>query len=241
MPQFEPGQFATLAMPRNAPPISHGDDYPEGDPRWLKLWRRAYSIASSPLEREHLEFYVVMVDEGKLTPKLWHCKGGGRIWLDPRIKGEFTLHGVPDDKNLVMISTGTGLAPYVSMLKTYRRTGRWKRFIILHGARLSDDLGYREELMQIAAEDPSVFYMPTCTREAAGSAWDGQRGRVNVALEDDKLYEHCTGTRLDPADTHVFLCGNPDMLNQCEAILHQRGFVTQTKKQPGNIHLERYW
>ena len=243
VPEFEPGQFATLAMPRNAAPLSHGDDYPEGDPRWLKLWRRAYSIASSPLERDHLEFYVVVVNEGKLTPKIWHAKAGGRLWLDPRIKGEFTLDHVPDpaDKNLLMISTGTGLAPYVSMLKTYRGKRRWNKFIILHGVRLAEDLGYREELMQIAREDPSVIYMPSCTREPEGSPWAGQRGRVNVVLEDDKLFEKCSGVKIDPADMHVFLCGNPDMLNLAEAILHQRGFVTQTKKQPGNIHLERYW
>ena len=96
--------------------------------------------------------------------------------------------------------------------------------------------------MSNATNDAGVSAASFCTREAAGSAWQGQRGRVNVVLEDDKLYEHCTGgVKLDPADTHVFLCGNPDMLNQAEAHLHARGFITQTKKQAGNIHLERYW
>jgi ferredoxin--NADP+ reductase len=241
IPDFVPGQFATIGLPRNAPPIHPGDEYPEGDVRWTKLWRRAYSIASSPLEKRFLEFYVVRVDEGKLTPKLWHGKAGTRLWLDPNIKGEFTMHDTPAGKDLLMISTGTGLAPYLSMLKTFRGTGRWNRFIMMHGVRLAEDLGYRQELEQLAAEDPSFVYAPSCTREPDGSCWAGQRGRVTSILSDDAIYEGCTGTKLDPATTNVFLCGNPDMLNQCEVILTQRGFVTATKKTPGNVHIERYW
>jgi ferredoxin--NADP+ reductase len=241
IPDFVPGQFATLGLPRQAQPIHPEDNYPEGDIRWSKLWRRAYSIASSPLEKRFLEFYVVLVKEGKLTPKLWHSKVGTRLWLDPHIKGEFTLHDIPTGRDLLMISTGTGLAPYLSMLKTYRNTGRWNRYIIMHGVRVAKDLGYRDELMQIAAQDPSVVYVPSCTREPDGSDWAGQRGRVTTVLSDPAAYQKCTGTALDPATTSVFLCGNPDMLNQCEAILHDRGFVTATKKSPGNIHVERYW
>lgn len=237
---FEPGQFATMGLPRNAPPISVGDDYPPDDPRWKKLWRRAYSIASSPKQDDHLEFYVVRVNDGKLTPKLWHMKDGGRLWIDPHIKGEFTLHGVPEGKDLVMVATGTGLAPYISMLKTYRGTNRWRRFVIIHGVRVSQDLGYVEELEQISAEDPTVKFIPSCTREPEGSPWKGMRGRVTQLFEP-AAFEMAVGFPLTAGDCHVFLCGNPDMINQVEATLHGHAFVTQTRKQPGNIHLERYW
>jgi ferredoxin--NADP+ reductase len=240
VPDFEAGQFATLALPRDSKPLDPTDNFPPGDPRWKKLIRRAYSIASSPLEKRWLEFYIVMVNGGKLTPRIWAAKDSGRIWLDPRIKGEFTMHPVPAGKDIVTVSTGTGLAPFISMLKTYRGTGRWKKFVIIHGVRASEDLGYREELEQIAAEDKSFVYIPTVTREPEGSKWTGERGRVTTLLEDNKL-THYVGRPLDSASAHVFLCGNPDMINQVESTLHQRGFVTHTRKTPGNLHFERYW
>lgn len=238
--RFEPGQFATLGLPRHLQPLAADENYPPDDPRWKKLWRRAYSIASSPNDNDHLEFYVVRVNEGKLTPKLWRLKEGGRVWLDPHIKGEFTLHGVPEGKDLVMVATGTGLAPYISMLKTYRGTGRWRRFVLIHGVRLCRDLGYVEELERIAAEDPSFVFIPSCTREPEGSDWKGVRGRVTHLFEP-ATFEKAAGFALRAGEAHVFLCGNPDMLNQVEAMLHGQGLVTQTRKQPGDIHLERYW
>ena len=240
VPEFEPGQFAMLALPRDHPPIADAQQYPAGDPRWKKLTRRAYSIASSTLEREYLEFYVVLVEDGKLTPKFWADKAGGRIWLDSRINGDFTLETVPDGKDLVMVSTGTGLAPYVSMLKTFRNTGRWRRFVMVHGVRYQQDLGYRAELEQIAAEDPSFIYLPMVSREPEDSDWTGLRGRVTAALEEDE-YKRLVGAELDPEDAHVFLCGNPAMIDQAESMLTDRGFVVQTKKQRGNLHFERYW
>lgn len=240
VPEFEAGQFAMLALPRDHPPIDDPDKYPEGDPRWKKLVRRAYSIASSPAERDYLEFYVVLVEDGRLTPKFWAGKQDSRLWLDSRINGDFTLETVPEGKDLVMVSTGTGLAPYVSMLKQYRNTGRWRRFVMVHGVRYQQDLGYREELEQIAAEDKSFIYLPTLTREPEDSDWQGLRGRVTDVL-DPEQYKKLAGAELDPDDAHVFLCGNPAMIDQCEEMLTERGFVVQTRKQPGNLHFERYW
>lgn len=235
-PDFEPGQFTTIGFV--------ADDQPEPRPGRrprIKLIRRAYSIASSPRVRDHIELYVVVVNEGKLTPRLWDMKPGDRIFMDRRISGHFTLDGVPEGKDLVMISTGTGLAPYVSMLKTYRGTGRWRRFIIIHCTRLCQDLGYQAELEQIAREDPSVTYLPTCTREPVGSIWEGMRGRVHLALEPD-FYHRLVGAPLTPEDCHVFLCGNPQMIDECEQQLQQRGFVVKSREHPdGNIHFERYW
>lgn len=240
VPEFKPGQFATLAMPRSSPPVANPDEFPPGDPRWTKLIRRQYSIASSPLVREYLEFYVVVVNEGSLTPRVWHAKQGTRLHLEGRIAGEFTLDHVLGGKDIVCIATGTGLAPYLSMLKTYRGTDRWRRFVIVHGVRLAEDLGYREELQQIAREDPRFIYLPSCSREPEATPYTGCRGRVTTLLSPEG-FRNAAGFELDPAHSHVFLCGNPDMLNQVETDLQSRGFVTHTKKQPGNIHLERYW
>lgn len=236
VPDFIPGQFTTLGFV--------ADDQPPprpGRPPRVKLIRRAYSIASSPLTRDHLEFYVVEVEDGKLTPRLWNLKPGSRLFMDRRISGHFTLEGVPDGKDLIMISTGTGLAPYVSMLKTYRGTGRWRKFIIIHGTRLCCDLGYQAELERIAGDDPSVIYLPTCTREPEGSIWNGMRGRVHLALEPD-FYQKLVGSPLTPEQCHVFLCGNPQMIDECESQLTARGFAVRNRQNPdGNIHFERYW
>ncbi len=235
---FKPGQFCTIGMP---PSDESAFVKPDGSPRKRpKLIRRAYSIASPATVRDYLELYVVLVGEGKLTPKLWTIEQEGRLWLDERIRGEFTLDHVPTGKDYVMISTGTGLAPFLSMLKTYRDTGRWRRLVMIHGVRLAEDLGYREELEQIAAEDDSVFYIPVCSREPEDSQWQGLRGRVNAAL-DDQTFRSITGFEITPADTHLFLCGNPAMIADVQETYEKRGLVTSTKKHPGNIHFERYW
>lgn len=240
VPEFEPGQFITIGLPRNYPPINNPEKYPENDPRWQKLWRRAYSIASSPKNCDHVDLLINVVDDGDFTPKLWHIEEQGRLWMDTKIKGDFTLEQVPKNKDLVMVATGTGIAPFVSMLDTYRNTQRWRRFIIIHGCRLQEDLGYELELEYIAQNDESVIYIPTLTREPEQSTWRGLRGRVPMIL-DPINYKKLVGSELDPSQCHAFLCGNPEMINQVEELLQQKGFTTHSRKQPGNIHFERYW
>jgi len=237
VPDYEPGQSITIGLPRPPAPDSPVARPASGRPR---LIRRAYSIASSPVTRDYIELYVALVGDGKLTPRLWDLHPGDRLWMDNQTKGEFTLSGISPDKDLVMVSTGTGLAPYMSMLRTYRGQSRWNRFVVIHGVRLAQDLGYRQELEQIIAEDPTVFYIPTVTREPDSSPWQGLRGRVQAALEAT-IYQRWVGAELDAATCHVFLCGNPDMISSVQATLESRGFVTQTRQQPGNIHFERYW
>ena len=243
VPLFEPGQFITLGLPKdptdvpaNAP--SRGDT---DKPQRPRLVRRAFSIASSALVRDHIELYLVLVKEGRFTPMLWALRTpGGRVWMDNQAKGTFTLEGVPEGKDLVMVATGTGLAPFMSMLRTYRGTGMWRRYVIIHGVRLASDLGYHQELEQISREDPSVIYLPTVTREPQGSSWTGLRGRVQSVLAPDTYLPH-VGAPLDPRDCHVFLCGNPEMITSAEETLMGRGFLLQTKDRPGNLHFERYW
>lgn len=238
VPEFKPGQFTTLGLPDPAPPNPNS---PAAKAGRIKLLRRAYSIASSPLERDWLEFYVVVVKDGRFTPLMWALQPGDRIFMDRKISGHFTLDGVPDGKDLVMMSTGTGLAPFVSMYKTYRGQNRWRKFVVIHGTRLACDLGYRWELEKLAKEDPSLVYLPSCTREPADSAWPGMRGRVHQFLEP-ATYERLVGHPLTPENAHIFLCGNPQMIDECEQYLQERGFVVKNREHPdGNIHFERYW
>jgi len=241
VPEFVPGQFATLGLPKPVDPDSPLAKRRDGKPR---LVRRAYSIASSPAERDAMEFYIVRVDGGKLTPRLFSLEPGERVFLDPRIAGDFTLDDVPDapNKDIVLVSTGTGLAPYVAMLRFYRErpTRPWRRCVVIHGARLAEDLGYRDELIELTENDDSVQYIASVTREPEDSDWPGLRGRVDAIMEPVK-FKQLTGVELDPEHCHVFLCGNPAMIDSVEESLKERGFTTHTKKQAGNIHFERYW
>jgi len=240
VPPFSAGQFMTLGLPKPEeaePPAAKAHPHRRPGPRLIK---RAYSIASSPNVRDHMEFFVVLVAEGKLTPKLWTVGAGGRLWMDTKAKGTFTLADVPAGRNLVMISSGTGIAPFMSMLRTDHGTGRWRRVVVINGTRQAEDLGYREELEQLAREDSGLVYVPVLSREPQESAWAGLRGRVQVALEP-ATFERLAGIPLDPGAAHVLLCGNPAMIDDVQALLEARGFQQHTKISAGNIHLERYW
>ena len=232
-PPFLPGQYATLGI-QNA----------EG-----KLVRRAYSVASAPGDAYAadgvLRFYVVRVDEGALTPSLFGLSVGDELFLSPRLGGHFVLGPGDPERDLVMVATGTGTAPFRSMLLAERalapeeRTGR--RRVLLEGCRVAADLGYADELRALAEEDPTFIYLPTVTREPEGSDWSGHRGRVNALLQPD-AFEEAAGFPLDPATCAVFLCGNPQMIDQAEEELTGRGFAVRDRKNPGgNVVFERYW
>lgn len=244
---FEPGQFANLAL--MPPPEVQAADAAlaeQGErrrPGRVKLVRRAYSIASPPREKRWLEFYIVAVEEGALTPRLFDLKVGDRLYMDTKFKGHFTLHDVPDQKNLVTVATGTGLAPFLSMYKQYKDTpGRFDKFVFIHGVRVEEDLGYRSELEQFAKDDPRVVYLPAVSRAQDDSGYTGYRGRV-TAMFSDGTFERATGAKLNPQTDHVFLCGNPAMIDQLEAELVERdGFSVKSPRQKdGNLHFERYW
>lgn len=236
LPEFVAGQYAELGFTREFLEQA-GIDPGKGK---AAIVRRAYSIASAPGETESLEFLIVKVDDGVLTPQLYQLPVGGKLWLGPKIKGKFTLENIPRGKNLVMVATGTGLAPYISMLREYRSDPLWDRYVVIHGTRVSEDLAYRDELENIASKDERVVYIPTVTREPEGSSWSGLRGRVGVALEQDAFRE-LVGTALDPATCHVFLCGNPAMIDSVRESLEGVGFNKHSRRNPGNIHFERYW
>jgi ferredoxin--NADP+ reductase len=160
--------------------------------------------------------------------------------MDTAAKGEFSLDAAPPDKDLVMVSTGTGIAPFVSMLRSYGGQHRWRRFVLINGTRHARDLGYRGEMEAITRADPTVVYIPLVTRDPQDGSWSGLRGRVQTALEPD-TYQRLVGTPLDPAQCHIFLCGNPDMIDNVERVLADRGFVADSHQGRGNLHFERYW
>jgi ferredoxin--NADP+ reductase len=236
---FSPGQFAVLGLLGCEPRV------PEADPEEEstspdKLIRRAYSIASASVERRHLEFYLTLVTSGQLTPRLFAMRYGGRLFLGPRASGFFTLDRVPAGKAVLLTATGTGLAPYISMLRTMLVTDAERRFVVLHGARYSWDLGYRAELESLARIRPNLTYLPAITRPERDPHFQGYTGRIQKLIQDGAI-EQSSGLALDPRETDVFLCGNPDMIEHVKALLEARGFVPDRGKQVGTIHIEEYW
>ncbi len=240
LPDFAPGQFAVIGLPGSAPrcALSELED-PPAIPE--KLIRRAYSIASSSLARQFMEFYVALVTTGALTPRLFSLKIGDRIWLGPKITGIFTFDQVPADANVIMIATGTGLAPYMSMLSTHLMCGGSRKVAILHGARHSWDLGYRSQLMTLQHLCGNFTYIPVISRPQQEPApWAGAAGYVQDLWKDGALTA-AWGIHPTPENTHIFLCGAPAMIDDTVALLGGEGFKEQTKKEAGQIHVERYW
>lgn len=236
---FVPGQFGVLGLLGKEPRVP--DSLPEDPPSPPdKLIRRAYSIASSSLEKQYVEYYVTLVTSGALTPRLFSLSYGGRVFMGPKASGLFTLDKVSPDKGVVLVATGTGLAPYMSMLRTMLIAETQRRFVVVHGARYSWDLGYRAELETLARLRPNLTYIPSITRPEEDQHFRGATGRIQALLESGEL-ERLAGMRMEPSAFEVFLCGNPDMIHAVEAILTPRGFQRHHAKSPGTLHIEEYW
>lgn len=236
LPPFEPGQYAVLGLLPD--PLGAKEDRDHGPQRMIK---RAYSIASSPEERDAVEFYIALVPDGALTPRLFGLHPGDEVWLSPKIKGTFTLDSVPPGKNVILIATGTGLAPFMSILRSRLAKGEKREFVVLHGARHSWDLGYREELQTMERLSPNFTYIPMITRPGEEAVpWTGERGHVQELWSEDEI-ERLAGFRPDPESTHVFLCGNPAMIEETKELLSQEGFREHTRRSPGELHVEKYW
>jgi ferredoxin--NADP+ reductase len=208
-----------------------------------KLIKRAYSIASSPLNRQFLEFYIALVPGGTLSPRLFNLDIGDRVCLSQKAIGKFKFDDeqVPQGANLVLVATSSGLAPFLSMLSTYMRLAPKRRIVLVHGVRHSWDLGYRSILMTMQELRSNFTYIPVVSRpEEEPAIWNGMTGHVQDAWKSGAI-EKAFGVCPSPDNTHVFMCGSPQMGESMLALLGQEGFKEDTKSGPGQIHLEKYW
>jgi ferredoxin--NADP+ reductase len=239
LPPFVPGQFTVLALPGSARRCEVAEAEPqEPDPQ--KLIRRAYSIASSSIEKEYLEFYISLVLSGALTPRLFALELGERLWLAPKATGMFTLKDVPEHKHVVFIATGTGLAPYMSMLRTYLEADKPRKFAVLHGAYHSWDLGYRTELFTLQRLCRNFAYLPIINDpQGEFVPWKGPTGLVQDLWARGAV-KAAWGFQPTPENTDVFLCGNPAMIDSVTALLAKEGFAEHSPQKPGQIHAEKY-
>jgi ferredoxin--NADP+ reductase len=240
LPEFIPGQFAVLGLPPDAPRCAASDAEEEQLKRG-KLIRRAYSIASSSVASEYLEFYINLVQSGRLTPRLFALEPGDRVWLGPKISGTFTLDQAPTDRHVLLVATGTGLAPYMSMLRSSLPDPHGRRWAVLLGARHSWDLGYHDELLATRRLCPDFDYLPTISRPGEEIVpWCGRTGYV-VELWRSGEVSRSLGFEPSPDNSRIFLCGNPGMIEDMLELLAESGFREHSRNRPGEVFVERYW
>jgi ferredoxin--NADP+ reductase len=240
LPDFESGQFAVLGLPEKAArvPLADPEDSAETPDR---LIRRAYSIASSSLDKSYLEFYVTLVHSGRLTPRLFALQAGDRVHLGKKFSGTFTLDQVPAGSDLVLVATGTGLAPYMSMLRSEIVCHPEACTTVVLGARHTWDLGYRGELTAMQRFCRTFHYIPVISRpDEELTRWNGHTGYVQDVWERG-LIGQIWGRQPDASRCHVLLCGGPRMIESMLTVLTAAGFREQTKDSPGQIHVEKYW
>lgn len=216
--EFNPGQYATL-----------GVQGPE------KRSERPYSIVSSPYEDE-IEFFFELVPQGELTPQLYKLQMGDEVLMRKASKGRFMLDTKSGRMNHLLVSTVTGLAPFISYVRTLHRD--WKdgkypeghKLYLINGASRSWEFGYHEEMQKFADEVPWLKYVATVSRPWEDEKWKGETGRV-----DDLLRKYADMWGLTGDNAIGYLCGHPEMIEHGKGILKRRGFPKEALKE------EIYW
>ncbi len=195
-----------------------------------RVVQRPYSTASDPAHADAHEFLVRHVPDGALTPRLWSLPVGSRVRLGPP-KGAFTLVD-GDRKAHLFVATGTGIAPFLAMLRTLARRPHPPRTVLVHGAALTEDLVCGGEIACLEAGGLPITYIPTISRpdDPANRGWQGRTGRAEAVLA-----AVLRSADLPPDGVSAYLCGNPGMVATAEAELLAHGVP------PADVHAERYW
>jgi len=202
---------------------------------------RAYSIVS-PNYEEHLEFLSIKVPDGPLTSRLQHISVGDTIIVGRKPTGTLLIDYLLPGKNLYLLSTGTGLAPFLSVIRDPETFDRFDKIILVHGVRQVNELAYHDyitqelpdhELLGEMIKDKLIYY-PTVTRESYL-----HQGRVTDLIESGKLFKDLNMPELDPAVDRVMICGGPQMLKDLKKMLEERSFKEGTTSTPGDFVVER--
>jgi ferredoxin--NADP+ reductase len=198
---------------------------------------RPYSFLNGPSDPLH-EFYFIVVPGGPLTSRLIQLQPGDRISVAPRAAGFFVLEEVPDADALWMLSTGTALGPFLSILTTQELWQRYRQVVLVHAVRNADELTYTDRIQAaLAAHTGQLQYVPFVSRESVPHALPG---RVTAAIGSGAL-EARVGLSLTPEHAQVMICGNPAMVSDTQAVLEARGMKKHRRREPGQITTEQYW
>ena len=221
--KFSAGQFARIGL------MVDGE-----------LVARAYSVVSSPFD-ETLEFFSIVVPDGAFTSNLQHLKVGDELYLDKVSYGYLTLarYQLPVPQDLWLLATGTGLAPFLSMLQDFETWKKYQHINLVYSVRTASELAYVERIQEIAAlfgEGHTGFkFVPIITRDPNATLHD----RLPILIANGEL-EKTIGLSLNPDSSHVMLCGNPQMVEDTKEALKQRG-LAMNRRGEGNIAVENYW
>jgi ferredoxin/flavodoxin---NADP+ reductase len=222
--RFDSGEFAMMGLEVDGRPLL-----------------RAYSVVSAPYD-EQLEFLSIKVPNGPLTSRLQHVKPGDTILVNRKATGTLLLHNLEPGKNLWLLSTGTGLAPFLSIIKDPTVYERFDRVILTHtvrhknellcGEKALEDLKQNEYIGELAAE--KLIYYPTVTREPFQN-----EGRITDLIRSGKVFTDLGLEPLSPADDRVMICGNPHMTAELTKYMEDKGFDMGANNKPGTFVIEK--
>ena len=228
--RFIAGQFARLGVMRSTP---NGDAI---------TWR-AYSIVSSPHE-EHLEFFSIVVPDGEFTSELHRLAPNDTLYLEKTNYGFLTTDRFENGRDLWLLSSGTGLAPFISILNDLETWETYERIILVHSVREPEELAYRKAIEGMKDHEyfgefaaSRLFYVPVVTR----SEMPGMLSARITNLLDTGELERFTGIPLDFERSRIMICGNPDMVEDIRKLLGERGFSVSKRGAPGHMAVENYW
>jgi ferredoxin/flavodoxin---NADP+ reductase len=223
--RFDNGQFLMIGLEVNGRPLL-----------------RAYSIASANHE-EHLEFFSIKVPDGALTSRLQNLEQGHEVFVSRKPTGTLVLRDLRPGRRLFLLSTGTGLAPFMSLVRDPEMYERFEKIILVHGVRTVSELAYAEYLSKSLPEDAhlgeyasnQLIYYPTVTREPFRN-----RGRLTDLITSGRLFDDLEMPPLDSATDRAMICGSPTMLKETAALLDERGFeISPHIGTPGDYVIER--
>jgi ferredoxin--NADP+ reductase len=217
---FEAGQWAKIAVPVAG--------------QWVV---RPYSFVNAPRERPH-EFYYNLVPEGPLSARLSKLEPMDVAFLAPGVSGTFVLSEIPDADNLWLMATGTGLGPFLSMLRTDAPWQRFRTVVLVHAVRQANELVYRDTIEDLRVRHAEQFRtISFVSREAHAGALSG---RIPEAIASEAL-ELAADVQITARKSQVMLCGNPDMVLDVTEALKPRGMKRHRRRDPGQISVEPYW
>ena len=222
--RFSKGHFTMIGLRLNGKPLL-----------------RAYSIAS-PNYEEHLEFLSIKVEEGPLTSHLQHIQVGDTIIVGKKPTGTLLIDYLTPAKRLYLLSTGTGLAPFLSIIRDPESYEKFETVVVVHGVRQVDELAYHDLIVDHLPQHEllgdmigqQLRYYPTVTRETYRNM-----GRVTALIESGKLFTDLALPPMNPAQDRVMLCGSPGMLNDLKHMLETQGFAEGNTSTPGDFVIER--
>ena len=224
--RFTAGQFARLGVRK---------------PSGCIVWR-AYSMVSAPHD-EFLDFFSIVVPDGEFTSELSRLKVGDELLVEKQAFGFLTLDRFPDGRDLWLLATGTGIAPFLSILQDFEAWQRFERIVLVYSVRQQRELAYQQLIADLPQREyleglgDKLTYVPVVTREQVPGAL---HGRITQLIETGEL-ERAAGLALSPEHSRIMLCGNPQMIEDTRAVLKTRDLQLALTRRPGQVAVENYW